>query len=61
MLDRRRKRILDGVLGNIDVPERARQDGYGAAVLAPEHPGNVRLGRCRMSAALTHGSPPTGG
>ena len=37
------KSILDGVLGGVDVPEHAGQDGYRAAVFLPEHAGDVRL------------------
>ena len=48
MLDGCRKRVLDGVLGNVDVPEGAGQDGHGAAVFLPEHPGDFRLARTRL-------------
>jgi hypothetical protein len=57
VLDGRGKSILDGVLGNIDAPERPRQDGYGAAVFKPEHAGNVRLGRAVMCTMVAHSSP----
>jgi hypothetical protein len=46
---------LDGVLGNIDVPERASQDGYSATVFVPEHLRDVRLGGGSIS-MLVHSS-----
>jgi hypothetical protein len=60
-LDRRRKSILDGVLRHLDVPERAREDGYCAAVFLPEHAGNVRLGRSALKSTVTHSSTRPGG
>ncbi|WP_348994579.1 hypothetical protein [Arthrobacter sp. AL12] len=43
--DGEREGFLDGVLGGVDFPEDAGQDGDGPPVLLPEDAGNVRLRR----------------